>query len=386
MKAAINRSLRKADGSFFLFGPRGTGKSTWLKMVYPRAVVVDLLKTDIFRQFQAKPERLAEVVKGNPSDKVFVVDEVQKVPALLEVVHSLIEEHLDYTFVLTGSSARKLKRESADLLAGRASKLMMHPFTAGELGTAFDLDSALQYGLLPVVRSAKNPETALSAYIDLYLREEIQQEGLVRNLGPFTRFLEAVTFSHGSQLVSSEISRDCGVGRTTVDSYLKILYDLLIAEVLPVFTKRAKRALVSHGKFYFFDTGVYRALRPKGPLDRPSEIDGAALEGLVYQHLRAWLDYKGVRDGLFFWRTVGGLEVDFIVYTPSVFYAIEVKNASRVDRSDFKGLKAFCEDFPEAKPLLLYRGELQYEEDGILVMPVEKFLTEYINESEREIR
>jgi len=374
MKDAVNRYLKCVAGSFFLFGPRGTGKSTWLKMVYPKAIVVDLLKSDVYRQLQAKPERLAELVRGNPSAKVFVVDEVQKVPALLEVVHSLIEEHEDRAFVLTGSSARKLKRESADLLAGRAAKLTMHPFVAQELGDAFDLEKALAFGLLPVVHGARNPEAALSAYIDLYLREEIQQEGLVRNLGPFTRFLEAVTFSHGSQLVSSDISRDCGVGRTTVDSYLKILYDLLIAEVLPVFSKRAKRALVSHGKFYFFDVGVYRALRPKGPLDRPSEIDGAALEGLVYQHLRAWLDYAGCRDGLYFWRTVGGLEVDFIVYTPTSFLAIEVKNAARVDRSDFKGLKAFREDFPEARTMMLYRGEMQYEEEGVLVVPVGEFL------------
>lgn len=374
MKNSINRVLPCDDWNFFLLGPRGTGKSTWLKMVYPKAVFVDLLKPDVYRQFQAKPERLMEVVKGHPSVPVFVVDEVQKIPELLSVVHSLIEECKDRSFVLTGSSARKLKRESADLLAGRAAKLTMHPFIASELGAAFDLDRALSYGLLPVVWGARNPSAALSAYIDLYLREEIQQEGLVRNLAPFTRFLEAVTFSHGAQLVSSEIARDCGVGRTTVDSYLRILYDLLIAEVLPVFSKRAKRALVSHGKFYFFDTGVYRTLRPKGPLDRPSEIDGAALEGLVYQHLRAWLDYGGNRDGLYFWRTVGGLEVDFIVYTPSSFWAIEVKNATRIDRSDFKGLKAFCADFPEARPMLLYRGEMQYEEEGVLVMPVETFL------------
>jgi len=376
MKIAINRDLESVEGSYFLFGPRGTGKSTWLKMVYPHAVVIDLLKTDVFRRFQAKPERLAETVKGYPSAKIFVVDEIQKIPPLLDIVHSLIEEHADRSFVLTGSSARKLKRGSADLLAGRAAKLTMHPFVAHELGAAFDLERALTFGLLPVVHQTGNPKAALSAYIDLYLREEIQQEGLVRNLGPFTRFLEAVTFSHGSQLVSSEISRECGVGRTTVDSYLKILFDLLIAETLPVFAKRAKRALVAHGKFYFFDTGVFRALRPKGPLDRPSEIDGAALEGLVYQHLRAWLDYAGVRDGLYFWRTVSGLEVDFVVYTPSSFLAIEVKNSDRVDRSDFKGLKAFREDFPEARTILLFRGDMRYEEEGVLVMPVGEFLTE----------
>lgn len=206
------------------------------------------------------------------------------------------------------------------------------------------------------------------------MREEVQLEGLVRNLGPFTRFLEAASFSHGGLLTSSAIARECGVGRTTVDGYLKILYDLMIASCVPVFSKRARRELVAHGKFYFFDAGVYRALRPKGPLDRPSEIDGAALEGLVFQNISASLDYNGEDGGLYFWRTVSGSEVDFVVYTENRFDAIEVKNAAKVARSDLTPLKAFKADYPEARPMLLYRGDLQYEEDGILIMPVDRFL------------
>lgn len=370
----VIRDLRKREDSYFLLGPRGTGKSTWLKANYPNAVMLDLLKTETASFLRADPSRLAGIVSGNVKASVFVIDEIQLIPELLFEVHALMERYPALQFILTGSSARKLKRTGTDLLGGRALRVNMHPFTARELGTSFSLDDALRFGLLPVVNAVKDRAARLSAYIGLYLREEIQLEGLVRQLGPFTRFLEAASFSHGALLTSSEIARDCGVGRTTVDGYLKILYDLMIAECVPVFSKRAKRALVSHGKFYFFDTGVYRTLRPKGPLDRPSEIDGAALEGLVYQNLRAELDYQGVDGGLYFWRTVAGNEVDFVVYAENRFDAIEVKNAAKVSRSDLSSLKSFRTDYPESRQILLYRGELQYEEEGVLIVPVEKWL------------
>ena len=302
------------------------------------------------------------------------MDEVQKVPDVLSVVHSLIEEHLGVQFVLTGSSARKIKRTGADLLAGRAIRKTMHPFIASELGDEFSLEQALLYGMLPVVYGSGQKKNTLAAYIDLYLREEIQQEGLVRTLAPFVRFLESASFSHGSQLVSSAIARDCGIGRTTVDGYLKILFDLMIAATVPVFSRRAKRAMAATAKFYFFDTGVYRALRPKGPLDRPSEIDGAALEGLVFQHLKAYLDYSGRSNSLYCWRTAAGKEVDFVIYDEHDFVAMEVKNASRLDARDFAGLKSFAADYPEARTVLLYRGEVQYMQGDVLVVPVANYL------------
>ena len=370
----INRLISPYSESFFLLGPRGTGKSTWLKDCYRDATVVDLLKPDVFRTLQSRPESLADIVKGNAQAKCFVIDEVQKVPEVLSVVHSLIEEHLGLQFVLTGSSARKIKRTGADLLAGRAIRKTMHPFIASELGEDFSLEEALKYGMLPVVFGSKKKDTVLSAYIDLYLREEIQQEGLVRTLSPFARFLESASFSHGSQLVSSAIARDCGIGRTTVDGYLKILFDLMIASTLPVFLKRAKRSMATTAKFYFFDTGVFRTLRPKGPLDRPEEIDGAALEGLVFQHLKACLDYSGRRDSLYCWRTSEGKEVDFVVYDDRDFLAIEVKNAAKLDSKDFSGLKSFASDYPEARTVLLYRGDVQYMHGNILVVPVGRYL------------
>lgn len=371
---SINRLIAPLRESFFLFGPRGTGKSTWLEMAFPKALRVDLLDSETFRNYKARPERLSDLIAANPSARTVVVDEVQKVPEILDVVHLIMENNKSIQFVLTGSSARKLRRAGVNLLGGRALKLSMHPFVAKELQGEFSLEGALVHGMLPIVYGAASPLRKLEAYIDLYIREEIQQEGLVRDLGSFTRFLEAISFSHGSQLSISSVAWECGVKRTTVDGYVDILRDLLVADVVPVFSKRAKRELVSHGKFYFFDTGVWRTLRPKGPLDNPSEIDGAALEGLVYQHLRAKLDLDGVRDGLFFWRTRSGVEVDFVVYTQQTFMAVEVKNATRVQLSDVAGLRAFVEDYPGATPVLVYRGTERIMFNGVLLVPAGEFL------------
>jgi len=191
---------------------------------------------------------------------------------------------------LTGSSARKLKRSGVDLLAGRALLKFMNPFVAAEMGSSFSLEKALEIGILPLAWDNPSPEAVLTAYTALYLKEEIQAEGLVRNIGDFARFLEIISFSHGALLNLNNIASECNMSRSTVSNYLQILEDMLLGYTLNVFTKRAKRALTSHPKFYLFDAGVFRALRPRGPLDRPEEIHGAALEGLIAQHLKAWID------------------------------------------------------------------------------------------------
>lgn len=378
------RSIGFPNGSFFLFGPRGTGKTVWLAQQFPDAFTVNLLEADVRRILTARPERLAEIVAANADKQTFVIDEIQRVPALLDTVHDLIEKRRDLRFILTGSSARKLKRaRDADLLGGRAVMCQCHPFLASEMGPDFNLAEALRLGMVPLVRYpiAQEPETVLRTYLDLYLQEEVINEGVVRQLDVFARFLETASFSHGAVLSASAIAREAGVRRSTVDAYFEILDELLVTSRLPVFTKRAKREVIAHRKFYFFDAGVYRALRPKGPLDRPEETDGAALEGLVHQHLRTWLDYSGARNALFFWRTRAGLEVDFIVYTPTEFVAIEVKNAVRIRPGDLAGLKAFRQDYPECRTLLLYRGRQQMIQDGILVAPVERFLRELVPNS-----
>jgi predicted AAA+ superfamily ATPase len=378
METYIPRFFKEPEQSFFLFGPRGTGKSTYLKHRYSNAVWIDLLKPDVFRAYAAMPERIIELVHGNPDKRIVVVDEVQKVPELLSAIHSLIEEKSDKKFILTGSSARKLKRTGIDLLAGRVLLRTLHPFMLAELSMDLSFENILQHGLLPIAIASKNPLDVLETYISLYMREEVQFEGLVRNIGDFSRFLEAISFSHGSILNMSNVARECSVERKVVEGYIKILEDILLAFRIPVFTKRAQRALVSHPKFYFFDAGVFRTLRPRGPLDRPEEIDGAALEGLVAQHLQAWMAYRGDKYEMFFWRSQAGVEVDFVLYGENGIFAIEVKNTNRIRPEDLRSLAAFRQDYPQGKAMFLYRGNEKLLKNNILCIPCEEFLKELV--------
>lgn len=368
------RYIPKIKGSFFLFGPRGTGKSTWLKMAYPEATTIDLLSSRLFLSYSSDPERLVELVDGNPDSKIFIIDEIQRVPELLPLVHKLIENNKKLQFILTGSSARKLKRTGVDLLAGRAILQRCYPFMASEVADQFDLDSALEFGLIPLVFSSPGTANVLSSYIDLYIREELQSEGIIRNFSGFSRFLEAISFSHASILNISEVARECQIERKTVEGYIKVLEDLMISYRLPVFSKRAKRNLISHAKFYFFDAGVFTALRPKGPLDKTTEIYGQSLEGLILQHLKSWSEYSNLSHELFYWRTKSGREVDFIVYGKNEFVAIEVKNSRSIHSKDLRHLLAFKEDYPEASMLFLYMGDEIIRKKDILCLPCHDFL------------
>jgi predicted AAA+ superfamily ATPase len=373
--AFISRFFELPEQSFFLLGPRGTGKTTWLRELLPDALLVNLLRPEVYRDMSARPERLRELVLGNPDRADVVVVEVQRAPDLLHVVHDLMEAGPLRRFILTGSSARKLRRGGVDLLAGRAVVRTLHPFLAAEL-PQFELQKSLELGLLPLVLGATDPRDALRAYAALYLEQEVQAEGLVRNIGSFARFLEAVSFSHAAVLSISNVARESGINRRTLDGYVQILEDLLLAFRVPVFTRRAQRVTVAHPKFYLFDAGVFRSLRPRGPLDRPEEIEGAALEGLVAQHLRAWIAYTGGDFELFYWRTRSGVEVDFVVYGGDGFWAIEVKNSAQV--RDTRALRAFVEDYPECTPLLLYRGTDRLEIGGVRCIPVEEFLVQIV--------
>lgn len=372
--AVLDRFLQPPAGSFFLFGPRGTGKSTWLAQAFADALRLDLLAPEVLRAYQARPERLRERVAAEPGVKTVVIDEIQKAPPLLDVVHALVEEQPDLRFVLTGSSARKLRRGAANLLGGRLVAAHMPPFMAAELGSAFDLQRALRIGLVPLVWQAADPMATLAAYAGLYLQEEVQAEALVRQVGDFARFLEEISFSHGSQLNLAGLARETEIPRKRAEAYLEILEDLLLAFRLPVFQRRAKRQLVHHQKLYFFDAGVFRSLRPCGPLDAPAEIEGHALEGLVAQHLRALCQLRPGGASLSFWRTRAGLEVDFVVYGPDLFWAIEVKRSSRVERRDLRALQAFATDYPEAECLLLSLCPEPLVIDGIRCEPLEPWL------------
>jgi predicted AAA+ superfamily ATPase len=369
----LKRFFEPPKQSFFLFGPRGTGKSTWMRKLFPDALYINLLLSTIREKFRAYPDELIKEVAALSKSNTIIIDEVQKVPDLLAVVHALIEEKKGLQFILTGSSSRKLKRGGADLLGGRALIKHLDPFIASELGERFSLETALKKGMLPLVWDADEPEETLATYASVYIDEEVQAEALVRNIGQFTRFLHVISFSHGQILNINNIARESSVKRPTVDNFISILEDLLLSVRLEVFSYRAQRELSQHPKFYFFDTGIFRTLRKMGPGDLHQEIDGSALEGLVFQHLRTWVHITKKRHDLYFWRTKAGLEVDFIVYGEQGFWAIEVKNSRVVSPDDVRGLVHFVEDFPQAQPLLLYRGpQLKYK--NILCLPVEQFL------------
>lgn len=369
----FDRHFTPVQSSYFLFGPRGTGKSTWLKNHYLDATLINLLKPEELRQYLARPERLIEIAKASKS-KIIIIDEIQKAPILLNIVHDLIEAKQGWQFILTGSSARKLKKEGINLLAGRAIKLHMHPLMASEMQQQFSLEHALTYGLVPLIVDSQGIVPTLQAYIGLYLEEEVKAEGLVRNMGSFARFLEIASFSHGTILNVSNIARECSVSRKLIEGYLSILQDLMLSYNLPVFTKRAKRILVSHDKFYYFDVGIYKNLRATGILDYNEEINGPGLEGLVLQHLHAWNDYQGSPYKLYYWRTKHGVEIDFIIYGSDMLCALEVKHSSIVNKQDLKGLKIFLEDYPEATAIFLYRGTERMLIDNIICIPVVDFL------------
>ncbi|MBM4306711.1 MAG: ATP-binding protein [Deltaproteobacteria bacterium] len=358
--------------SFFLFGPRGTGKTTWVKSAFPKAVYIDLLEAELFNDLTANPQRLSSFIPSDFKDWV-IIDEIQRIPDLLHEVHRLIESK-KYQFILTGSSPRKLKRKGPNLLAGRALTFSLHPLSVAELGNDFRLEHSLRYGHLPSVYTETAPQKYLEAYVKTYLEEEIRQEGLTRNLSAFARFLEAASLSQGSVLNISSVARECHVERKAVESYFSILEDLLISYRVPVFSKRAKRRLVAHPKFYFFDTGVYRTLRPMGPLDAPEEVDGIALETLFLQEIIVLNDALDLKYKIFYWRTSNDREVDFVLYGPKGLVSFEIKRTSRVTSKMLAGLKSFLADYPMAKLYFVYMGNRRMHEGKIEIVPMQEIL------------
>jgi predicted AAA+ superfamily ATPase len=368
-KRLFHLPLDKTD-SLFIFGPRGTGKTAWLKqhLQEDNYFYLDLLEPLTYRQLQAHPERLSQLIAPHFSGWV-IIDEVQKIPELLDEVHRLIE-HEKLRFILAGSSARKLKRKGVNLLAGRALRYQMHPLIIQELQDAFSLEHALTLGMLPATYNYDDPVRYLSTYVDTYLREEVMQEGLIRNVSAFTRFLEVASFSQGSIVNYTEIAREVGVERQMVSNYFSILHDLLLSRTLPAFTKKAKRRLVTSEKFYYFDVGVYQSLRPKGFLDAPSEIAGIALETLFYQSILAVIDYYQLPHQVYYWRTTGGVEVDFVAYGSDNLICFEMKHAKVITPKMLKGLRHFKEDYPMAKLYILYLGqETLYLSDEVIALP-----------------
>lgn len=358
--------------SFFLFGPRGVGKTTWVKNNFPKAIYVDLLNAKFFNRLFTDPSWIEEMIPEKFMDWI-VIDEIQRVPELLNEIHRLIENK-HYKFILTGSNARKLRRGGVNLLAGRALTYFMHPLTAVELGKNFNLIDCFHYGSLPSVFGIEDKDQYLASYVQTYLQQEVIQEGISRNLSAFARFLETASFSQGLVLNMSEVAREAAVGRRMTENYFCALEDLLIGIKLPVFSKKAKRKLVSHNKFYFFDVGIYRTLRPISQFDQPEMIGGIALESLFLQNIRAVNDYLNYKYSLFYFRTVAGVEVDFVLYGPRGLIAFEIKSKKDIFSRDLAGLKSFLGDYPTARAYLLYGGITRRYLGKVEIIPIKEAL------------
>lgn len=357
--------------SVLLFGPRGTGKTTWALTYYPDALKFDLLDSETYKELLAKPNRLANYIPAGFKGEVFI-DEIQRIPELLNEVHRLIEA-LKIPFVLTGSSARKLRRKGHNLLAGRALNYHMHPLTALEMKEDFSVERALARGMLPMAQR-DNYEKYLHTYVQTYLEQEILQEGLTRNLSTFSRFMEIASLSQGQVINISNVAREAGIERSVVAGYFEVLKDLLIGYFLPPFSKKAKRRLISHPKFYYFDPGVYHAIRPLGPYDAPKEVGGISLETLVHQQINAVNDLLELGYKIYYFRTASGIEVDFILYGKRGIKAIEVKATERFQDNMLSGLKSFARDYPEAGLYLLYGGSKRMYVDNVTILPVQEAL------------
>jgi predicted AAA+ superfamily ATPase len=377
MSTVVPRLLAPPSGSFFLFGPRGTGKSTWLRQTFPRAHRIDLLDEALYQSYLIDPGSFAREIATLPPASLVVVDEVQRIPGLLNEVHRHIEDR-GLRFVLCGSSARKLKTAGTNLLAGRAVRRHLHGFVPEELGRGFELDAALQHGTLPVVWSAPDRGEALAAYAQLYLKEEVQAEALVRNLAGFARFLPVAALFHGQVVNVAGVARDAGAARTTVNGYLEVLEDTLLAFRLPAFEARLRVREQSHPKLYWADPGLPRAMKrhlgPPGP-----EEKGPLFEGWVASLLRAYRDYRGLFEDWGYWAPGKGasLEVDFVLRRGEEIVALEVRAGRKVFEADLKGLRAVAQLPGLRRRVVVYRGERpQRTADGIDLLPVAAFLAE----------
>lgn len=372
--AMFTRLLRPPRTSFFLLGPRGTGKSTWIREHFADAHTFDLLDEGLYQSLLANPSLFAKELGGTPAGSWVVVDEVQRLPWILNEAHRLTERH-KLKFALTGSSARKLRRGEVDLLSGRALYRQMFPLTPEELGKEFSLDPALRWGTLPLVWTSAERDETLSAYVQLYLREEIQAEALVRNLPGFARFLPIAALFHGQTLNTSSLARDAGVARTTIHGYLDILRDTLLADTLPAYEGSLRVREKKHPKLYFFDPGVVRALkRARGPV--LTEEKGALLEGFVLMLLRLHQAYDRLFDDVYYWSPAEAqrTEVDFLVVRGAEKWAVEVKASARLRDDFFWGLRAIRGLKGLKRRVLVYLGDRALTlDDGIEVLPFEKF-------------
>ncbi|MCF8083288.1 MAG: DUF4143 domain-containing protein [Deltaproteobacteria bacterium] len=358
--------------TFFLWGPRQTGKSTLLKATYPDAVWIDLLKADVFRRYLNNPEFLRQETPSMEKAPFVVIDEVQKLPVLLDEVHWL-RENRGIHFALCGSSARKVRRGHANLLGGRAIRYELFGLTAAELKPDLELSRLLNHGYLPPIYLADRPQRLLNAYVANYLKEEVAAEGLVRNLPVFSSFLNMAALSDTETVNFSTIARDCGVSSQTIKEYFQILEDTLLGKWLPSYRKRPKRRVAASPKFYFSDVGVVNLLAKRGRMEQGSELFGKAFENWCFHELTAYNAYAEAFAEMFYWRLAGGTEVDFIVNDMAL--AIESKSARKVSAQHLKGLRSLRADHPNIQRRLVVccEDKPRITDDGIEIIPAKDF-------------
>lgn len=365
--------------SFFLFGPRGTGKSTWLQKHYGNAQLrLNLLKSSDYLKYQRNPSLLADEVAALQQGAWIIIDEVQKLPALLDEVHAILfEKEAKVSFALSGSSARKLKKANANLLAGRALTKKMFALSCLEIGEAFSLKPALHFGMLPAVFNEPDEQgriERLEAYVETYLKEEIQQEALVRNLDSFFRFLQIAALCSGQILNISNIARDAGVSRSTVQGYFDILTDTLLGWYLPAFKLRAKVKEISHPKYYFFDCGVQRTLL--GELRNPASREdlGHLFEAFVLNEIRLLTSYLGIGAEMSYWRTEAGNEVDLIWSRGRKRIGFEIKHSDNWKPGFNSGLETLLDEKKIEKGFGIYMGPRALKQGNILILPYREAL------------
>ncbi len=376
MKLMFTRKLalpKRPTESFFLWGPRQSGKSTLLRKTYPGALLIDLLKAEEYRRYMVNPEWLRTEQLGDRKgagshQPMVIIDEIQKVPALLDEVHWLIE-NCGLHFTLCGSSARKIKRGHANLLGGRAVRYELHGLVSAELGKDFELVKILNHGYLPRHYLSESPARLLNAYVSDYLKEEIAAEALVRNVAGFSKFLAMAALSDTELVNFSTIARDCGVSSHTVQAHFGILEDTLIGRWLPAYTKRPKRRVIGAPKFYFFDVGVVNHLAKRGEIQPGSELFGKAFENWVFHELAAYNAYSETFAELSYWRLASGIEVDFVINDFQV--CIEAKARPKIQTDDLKGLRHLKEDHPSLgrRILVCLEAKRRKTDDGIEIFP-----------------
>lgn len=357
--------------SFFLLGPRATGKTSLIReQLSQQTLVLNLLRSDLFLRLNANPSLLEEMIDTQPNkETIIVIDEVQKIPQLLNEVHRLIEDK-KITFLLTGSSARKLRKNDVNLLAGRAWEAQLFPLTRQEIPD-FSLQRYLQFGGIPSVYLSPEPKEELIAYVNTYLKEEIQAEAVIRKIQSFSRFLQVSALTSGKMLNYSSLASDVGIPVSTVREYYQILHDTLIGFLLPAWTKSQKRKAISTAKFYFFDIGVMHQLAEIKAIEPNSDLYGQAFEHFIAMELRAYLSYRRKDLGLQYWASKNGQEVDFIIGDD---IAIEVKATRSIDSKDLKGLKALKEEAICKKYYLVSFDKIHRKHEGIDIIYWENFL------------